>query len=148
MRRTTIFRSRPLFLGLVAAAVGTVPLAAQDSTAVNQQARVHIVWVGETLWTLAEFYFGDPHLWPEIYRINTMVVEDPHWIFPGEELRLVPPDETAVAVTPPEGEVPETEQGVERPFEPEPEEPVVEAPAPRPRRRCSRMPQQFLSSAG
>ncbi len=92
MRRTTIFRSRPLFLGLIAAAVGTVPLSAQDSTAANQSARVHIVGVGETLWALAELYFGDPHLWPEIYRLNTLVVEDPHWIFPGEELLLAPLD--------------------------------------------------------
>ena len=92
MRKTTIFRSRPLCLGLIAAAVSTVPLVAQDSTAANQSARVHIVGVGETLWTLAELYFGDPHLWPEIYRLNTLVVEDPHWIFPGEELLLAPLD--------------------------------------------------------
>ena len=92
MRKTTIFRSRPLCLGLIAAAVSTVPLVAQDSTAANQSARVHIVGVGETLWTLAELYFGDPHLWPEIYRLNRLVVEDPHWIFPGEELLLAPLD--------------------------------------------------------
>ena len=121
MRKTTIFR----FSGseiMVAAAlfVAAAPVAAQDSLVLvqpdslllvqadsvrpdsllsQQQSSVHIVQEGETLWTLADYYLGDPLLWPEIYRFNTMVVEDPHWIFPGEALRLSGADSVLIPRT-------------------------------------------------
>jgi hypothetical protein len=86
----------------VAMAVGTAsPTLAQDSLQTGQRPEVHVVQLGETLWGLAHMYLGDPFLWPEIYRLNEAVIEDPHWIFPGEELRLAAPDRTAVAVTAP-----------------------------------------------
>lgn len=66
--------------GLLAA----VPLAAQD----EQPPRVHVVRPGETLWDIARAYLDDPFLWPEIFRLNTDVVEDPARIYPSERLVL------------------------------------------------------------
>ncbi len=105
MRRTTICRSsRGAALALAAAPLMIGVLRAQDTTHVDttraqdtthaaaaqlgQLPATHTVSRGETLWSISVLYFGDPLLWPEIYRLNTSVVEDPHWIYPGEVLNL------------------------------------------------------------
>ncbi len=87
--RTLRHRRFPLAALLVAALPATA--AAQDTTVVVVQdpaTSTHTVRKGDTLWDLAGQYLRDPFLWPEIYRINTAVVEDPHWIYPGEVLRI------------------------------------------------------------
>jgi hypothetical protein len=96
--RNVPFRRGGLLAALLVAALASAPLAAQDSTQ-SQPAPggTHTVKKGDTLWDIAHQYLNDPFLWPEIYRINTDVVEDPHWIYPNKVLKL--PANT-VATTP------------------------------------------------
>jgi LysM repeat protein len=49
---------------------------------------VHVVKKGDTLWDIAKAYLKDPFRWPEIFKRNTDVVENPHWIYPGESIRI------------------------------------------------------------
>ena len=46
--------------------------------------RTHTVVKGNTLWGLAQKYYGQGVLWPRIFDANRSKIKDPHWIYPGQ----------------------------------------------------------------
>lgn len=92
---------RCTLLALAAGLTAAQSLDAQDPAVPAAPPRTHTVVRGDNLWDLSQRYLGNPFLWPEIYRLNRDVVEDPHWIYPGEVLRLPGDETTVVAEVPP-----------------------------------------------
>lgn len=64
------------------------PLHAQEDPRTPAPERVHVVRTGDTLWDIARRYLNDPFLWPEVFRLNPRIVQDPALIYPAERLRI------------------------------------------------------------
>lgn len=47
----------------------------------------HTVKKGDTLWDICDAYFGNPWQWPRVWSYNPDIL-NPHWIYPGEVVRL------------------------------------------------------------
>lgn len=67
-----------------------------DSASFPAGARVHTIARGETLWGLAQQYYSNPYLWPQLWEANTYIT-DAHWIYPGDPL-LISGESTTGAV--------------------------------------------------
>lgn len=50
----------------------------------------HTVQKGDTLWDLSSRYYRNAWGWPKMWSYNPQIT-NPHWIYPGDVIRLVPP---------------------------------------------------------
>lgn len=61
------------------------PYNPPDPATYPPNAKTHTIVAGNTLWGLAQQYFGNGYLWPQLWESNTWIT-DAHWIYPGDVL--------------------------------------------------------------
>jgi len=72
-----------LFLALI-----LISLPVQSVELKDGHPEIYIVKKGDTLWDISGVFLDKPWLWPEIWHVNPQV-DNPHLIYPGDELKLV-----------------------------------------------------------
>ena len=48
---------------------------------------MHTVRSGDTLWDISGRYYRNPYGWPRLWAQNAQI-QNPHWIYPGDQVRL------------------------------------------------------------
>lgn len=77
----TVFVLLPLLFSVPAA-------AGNDFDVVESETGFYYtIQKGDTLWDLSKHFNDSPWLWPELWEENDQI-SNPHWIFPGERIRL------------------------------------------------------------
>jgi hypothetical protein len=64
------------------------PLAQEKKEVEN----VYAIKQGDTLWDISSKFLKDPFLWPKLWQRNPYIT-NPHWIYPGQLIRLSPPED-------------------------------------------------------
>jgi hypothetical protein len=73
---------------LILSIVLSVSIMADELTIKSDAPKSYVVKQGDTLWDISGIFLNQPWLWPKLWRINPEI-NNPHLIYPGDELRLV-----------------------------------------------------------
>ncbi len=57
------------------------------ATEVRGSSGVYVVQTGDTLSNISQQIYGQPWMWPKLWSLNPQI-QNPHWIYPGDEIRL------------------------------------------------------------
>jgi LysM domain-containing protein len=61
------------------------PYNPPDPSTYPPAAKTYTIKAGDTLWALAQQFYNNAYLWPQLWEGNTWVT-DAHWIYPGDVL--------------------------------------------------------------
>lgn len=74
-------------LGLVIKSHAQEPTQEPMKTLEHETGFYYTVKEGDTLWDISQHFSDTPWLWPELWKENDQI-PNPHWIYPGERIRL------------------------------------------------------------
>ncbi len=90
MQFKNLFRMM-IFLTLCTAMVYSISFNARaeekEQQVQHESGIYYTIQKGDTLWDLSERFFDSPALWPNLWKDNRQI-PNPHWIYPGEKIRL------------------------------------------------------------
>lgn len=76
---------RLIFVGLLL----LMPFISSRGVFAQEEPTVYLIQKGDTLWGLSEKFLQDPYYWPNLWARN-QVITNPHFIFPGQLLKVYP----------------------------------------------------------
>jgi LysM repeat protein len=85
---------------------------------------IYTIKQGDTLWDISSKFLKDPFLWPKLWQRNPYIT-NPHWIYPGQPVRIVPAEELLKEGSKETGKEPGIKKGEPAPGEEKP--PAAEA---------------------
>ena len=63
------------------------PYNPPDPSTYAPGAKTYTIKAGDTLWGLAQQFYSNAYLWPQLWEANTWIT-DAHWIYPGDVLLI------------------------------------------------------------
>ena len=82
---------------ILALLVSAIALAAEPVVVNPAHPERYEVQKGDTLWDISSKFLRDPWRWPDIWQVNPQV-DNPHLIYPGDELSLTYQDGQTLAM--------------------------------------------------
>ena len=110
-----------LFRCLAAATlISSTIVAGVAFAATKSEPTVYVVKKGDTLWGLSDRFMKDPFYWPDLWSRNPAKIVNPHFIYPGQKLKIYPDRIEVEAVSEPAvKKTAEMPKAVAAPAEPE-----------------------------